>query len=195
MRKKLIAGNWKMHGSGPMVSDLLAALKSACGENERADMAVFPPFPYLAQTRDLLQDSNICWGGQTLYPEEKGAFTGEVSAGMLRDLGCHYVLVGHSERRSLFGESNADVARRFQAAQAAGLEPHPRAKAFRAWINENRLRFGRVIGTDLTPEHTRVLDLSVGSLELGHYLNFSAIQRVLDDLEGTYAREVTQDVD
>lgn len=123
MRRKLVAGNWKMHGSLPMVKDLLHQLAAVAGDENSAEMAVFPPFPYLARTQKMLRESHVNWGAQTLHPAPKGAFTGEVSAAMLLDFGCRYVLVGHSERRTLFGESNADVADRFDAALEAGLEP------------------------------------------------------------------------
>ena len=122
MRKILVAGNWKMHGSKAMVNGLLQGLLAA-PDSERAELAVFPPFPYLALAQSLLSGSSIAWGAQTLNPVAQGAHTGEVSAPMLLDTGCRYVLVGHSERRSLYGESDADVAERFAAALAAGLEP------------------------------------------------------------------------
>jgi triosephosphate isomerase len=123
MRRKLVAGNWKMHGSRSMVKELLEHLITGVGLGETADMAVFPPFPYLRKTQKMLKGSPIGWGGQTIHPAAKGAFTGEVSASMLLDFECRYVLVGHSERRTLFGESDADVAERFAAAIDAGLEP------------------------------------------------------------------------
>jgi triosephosphate isomerase len=123
MRRKLVAGNWKMHGSEAMVKELLHPLLATVTHDEAVEMAVFPPFPYLARTRKILQGSPIAWGAQTLNPAPKGAFTGEVSASMLLDFGCHYVLVGHSERRTLFGESDSAVAERFMAALDAGLEP------------------------------------------------------------------------
>jgi triosephosphate isomerase len=123
MRRILLAGNWKMHGSTEMVESLLNGLLDASQQESPVDMAVFPPFPYLAQAQALLKGSNISWGAQNLNPAEKGAYTGDISAGMLLDFGCRYVLVGHSERRALFGESDKDVAMRFDAAYRAGLEP------------------------------------------------------------------------
>ena len=123
MRRILLAGNWKMHGSMEMVESLLNGLLLASQQESRVDMAVFPPFPYLGQVRALLKDSNISWGAQNLNPAPQGAYTGDVSAGMLLDFDCRYVLVGHSERRALFGESDKDVAMRFEAAYQAGLEP------------------------------------------------------------------------
>ncbi len=122
MRKILVAGNWKMHGSRAMVTALLDGLLTAPAR-DGVEMAVFPPFPYLAQAQSLLSGSPIAWGAQTLNPHEKGAHTGEVSAAMLREFGCRYVLVGHSERRTLYKESDADVAERFAAALDAELEP------------------------------------------------------------------------
>lgn len=122
MRKILVAGNWKMHGSKAMVQSLLDTLLSAPAQPQ-ADLAVFPPFPYLGMAQSLLAGSDIAWGAQNLNPAAQGAHTGEVSAGMLLDFGCRYVLVGHSERRTLYGEGDGDVAARFAAALDAGLEP------------------------------------------------------------------------
>ncbi len=123
MRKILVAGNWKMHGSQAMVQELLEGLLEGTKEASNVDMAVFPPFPYLAQACSLLDGSDIAWGAQYMNPVAQGAHTGEVSAGMLLDFGCRYVLAGHSERRSIYGESDADVAEQFEAALAAGLVP------------------------------------------------------------------------
>ena len=123
MRKILLAGNWKMHGSVAMVKSLLNELLLASKQESVVDMAVFPSFTFLAQAQRILQGSNISWGAQNLNPASQGAYTGEVSAGMLLDFACRYVLVGHSERRALFGESDNDVALRFKAAHLAGLEP------------------------------------------------------------------------
>lgn len=123
MRTLLVAGNWKMHGSQAMTEALVTGLAEAIDGLEGFDVAVFPPAPFLAQVQSLAAGTPIAWGGQTLHPAEQGAFTGEVSGAMLKDFGCRYVLVGHSERRSLFGETDADVAERFEAALEAGLEP------------------------------------------------------------------------
>lgn len=120
MRKKLVAGNWKMHGSLAENAALLSALKPALAGIEAV---VCVPFPYLAQAQAELTGSSIAWGAQNVSEQAKGAFTGEVSVSMLLDFGCTYVIVGHSERRSLYGESDALVARKYVAAQAAGLTP------------------------------------------------------------------------
>jgi len=120
MRKKLVAGNWKMHGSLAENAALLAALKPALAG---IDAVVCVPFPYLAQAQAELAGSTIAWGAQNLSEQSRGAYTGEVSAAMLLDFGCTYVIVGHSERRSLYGESDALVASKYMAAQAAGLKP------------------------------------------------------------------------
>ena len=120
MRKKLVAGNWKMHGNLAENAALLTALKPALAG---IDAVVCVPFPYLAQAQAELAGSSIAWGAQNLSEQAKGAFTGEVSAGMLLDFGCAYVIVGHSERRSLYGESDTLVASKYMAAQAAGLTP------------------------------------------------------------------------
>ena len=123
MRKILVAGNWKMHGSKTMVRTLLEGLLAGSSEDGKADLAVFPSFPYLSLTEAILSGSHITWGGQTLNPNAQGAHTGETSGSMLTDMGCQYVLVGHSERRAIYAESDADVAQRFKAALDAGLEP------------------------------------------------------------------------
>jgi triosephosphate isomerase len=120
MRKKLVAGNWKMHGSLAENAALLAALKPALAGIEAV---VCVPFPYLAQAQAELAGTSIAWGAQNVSEHAKGAFTGEVSASMLLDFGCMYVIIGHSERRSLYGESDALVASKYVAAQAAGLTP------------------------------------------------------------------------
>jgi triosephosphate isomerase len=123
MRKILIAGNWKMNGSMMMIRKLLDGIIKGAGDNPAAELAVFPPFPYLSMVRAMAVNTPVAWGAQTLNPNPAGAHTGEVSADMLLDLECQYVLVGHSERRELYGESDADVAERFAAAHAAGLVP------------------------------------------------------------------------
>lgn len=120
MRKKLVAGNWKMHGSLADNAALLSAIKPALAGVEAA---VCVPFPYLAQAQAALAGTTIAWGAQNLSEQPKGAFTGEVSSAMLLDFGCTYVIVGHSERRSLYGESDELVAKKYMAAQAAGLTP------------------------------------------------------------------------
>jgi len=124
MRRPMVAGNWKMHGSLDMVRELTGALKAdPITSDPEVTVAVFPPFVYLAETRDCLTGSAIHWGGQNLSEYDAGAYTGEVAASMLLDTGCRYVLVGHSERRTLYGESDEVVARKFAAARQAGLTP------------------------------------------------------------------------
>lgn len=123
MRSKLVAGNWKMHGSLTENEALLDALKTGLATGPSLQCAVCVPFPFLAQAQALLQGSGIAWGAQDVSEHAKGAYTGEVSAPMLRELGCRYVIVGHSERRSLHGEDSQRVARKMRAAQAAGLTP------------------------------------------------------------------------
>ncbi len=122
MRRKLVAGNWKMHGSLAENEALLAGVLAGVA-GAKTDVAVCVPFPFLAQVQAKLAGSPVAWGAQNLSQHGKGAFTGEVSAAMLRDFGCKYVIVGHSERRALYGETDELVAEKFEAAQAAGLVP------------------------------------------------------------------------
>ena len=123
MRKPLVAGNWKMHGTRAENADLVRTLLDQLPPDARAEVLVCPPFVYLWETGRLLKDSDVALGAQSVCAEAQGAFTGEVSGAMLRDVGCRYVLVGHSERRQLYGETDALVARKFMAAQAQGLIP------------------------------------------------------------------------
>ena len=122
-RIRLVAGNWKMHGSRASNSALLEALLPEVGRQGSVECAVCPPYPYLEQVCGRLQGTPIACGAQNLSEHAQGAYTGEVSAAMLKEFGCRYVIVGHSERRQHYGESDARVAAKFAAAQAAGLTP------------------------------------------------------------------------
>lgn len=121
MRQKLVAGNWKMHGNLQMTQDLLKKLLEK--QLPEAQLLVCPPFPYLQQAAQLLQGSGVALGAQDCSVAQEGAFTGEVSAFMLADLGVSHVLLGHSERRQYQQESNELVLAKAQAALAAGLVP------------------------------------------------------------------------
>lgn len=123
MRQPLVAGNWKMNGSREMSSDLLAALVRGTEDGVAAEVLVCPPFVYLADAQKSLRGSGMKLGAQSLCAEEAGAYTGEIAANMLLDFDCEYVIVGHSERRALYGEDDALVARKFMAALKAGLKP------------------------------------------------------------------------
>ncbi len=122
MRKKLVAGNWKMHGSRSMAGALLKEI--VAGKPTSIDVAVFPPYPYLAELAWQHAEAGVGIGAQDVSEHQgQGAYTGEVAAAMLSDIGASWVLVGHSERRQYHGESNALVARKFAAACAGGLTP------------------------------------------------------------------------
>lgn len=123
MSRSLVVGNWKMHASQAQVTDLLSGLKAGMPALDGIEVAVCPPYPYLSQAAGLLAGSRIGLGAQNLAVEAFGAHTGEVSGPMLVDVGCRYVIVGHSERRSLYGEHNALVAQKFRAARQHGLVP------------------------------------------------------------------------
>ncbi len=123
MRQSLVVGNWKMSGSYQSIQALLESLKQGIAKVTKAEVGVCPPFVYLQQVSGLLAGSPITWGAQNLSDEAPGAFTGEIAANMLLDFKCKYVIVGHSERRNLYGESDDLVAKKFAVAQATGLIP------------------------------------------------------------------------
>lgn len=122
MSRKLIAGNWKMNGGLAANEALVQAMLAGIGQ-PAADVALCVPAPYLAQLQSLLQGSSIAWGAQDVSAHEQGAYTGEVSVSMLKDFGCRYALVGHSERRQYHGETDALVAAKAQHALAGGVTP------------------------------------------------------------------------
>ena len=123
LRGRLVAGNWKMHGSRATNPGLLDALLAAAGGLGGVECAICVPFPFLAETSTRLTGSKLALGAQNVSEFASGAYTGEVSAGMLAEFGCRFALVGHSERRAMYGETDAQVAKKFAAAQKAGLTP------------------------------------------------------------------------
>jgi triosephosphate isomerase len=122
-RRPIMAGNWKMNMLVSEAEALVRGLKSGLDGTEEVDVVVAPPFPSLHSVGKALSGSSIALAGQNLHWEESGAYTGEVSATMLLDVGCKYVIIGHSERRQFFGETNETVNRRVKAALLAGLDP------------------------------------------------------------------------
>lgn len=112
-----------MNGSEAANAALVDGILGGLPESDRVDLLVCPPFPYLAAVGAMLDGSGVSLGAQDVSEHESGAYTGEVAPAMLRDVGCEYVIVGHSERRTLYGESSARVAAKFAAAQGAGLTP------------------------------------------------------------------------
>ena len=129
MRRPLVAGNWKMNGSLSRAAELARALaaaltgEAASGGESAPELAVFPPFVHLPSVVEILAGSAVSVGAQDVSEHEAGAYTGEVAGGMLTELGCRYTLVGHSERRALFGDTDERVAAKFERAQACGLVP------------------------------------------------------------------------
>jgi triosephosphate isomerase len=123
MRNFLVAGNWKMHGDDAANRELVAGILEGAPASDRVSLLVCPPYPYLASVAAQLQGSAVELGAQNVSEHEAGAYTGEVAPAMLADVGCRYAIVGHSERRTLYGESSTQVAEKMAAALGGGLVP------------------------------------------------------------------------
>ena len=122
LRQKSVVGNWKMYTNTSEAKRLAKAVVDGMSAEERVSVTLCPPFPYLALVGEILKGSGVALGAQNVYPEKEGAFTGEVSPTMLLDLGCKYVILGHSERRHKLGESDAFINQKVKVALAAGLD-------------------------------------------------------------------------
>lgn len=123
MRKTVIAGNWKLNNTSKEAVELVTLLKRDLADVSDVDIIVCPVFTVIADVRDVLSESNIKIGAQNLYWEDSGAFTGEISAPLIKDVGAEYVIIGHSERRQFFGETNETVNKKIKAALQHGLTP------------------------------------------------------------------------
>jgi triosephosphate isomerase len=162
MRRPIVAGNWKMHGSRAEVARLIEELLARAPAEPAAECVICPPFVYLQEAGRLLRGSAFSLGGQDVCADNQGAFTGEIAAAMLKDVGCEYVIVGHSERRLLYREGDQLVARKFGAAHARQLIPILCLGEQLADREAGRMR--EVIGRQLDA----VLELcGAGSLEQG----------------------------
>ena len=129
MRQPLVAGNWKMNGTRASVAALLDGLKAGIGQVTTAEVAVCAPAILIADTQASLQGTSIKWGGQDVSVHESGAYTGEIAGPMLADFGCHFVIIGHSERRAYHGESDALVAETAMNAEAVTVRIRRRPRA------------------------------------------------------------------
>ena len=123
MREFLVAGNWKMNGSTAASEALISGIVAGVPAGSGFRLLVCPPFPYLASVAGQISGSAVALGAQNVSEHESGAFTGETAPSMLKDVGCNYVIVGHSERRAIYSETSEQVAAKFLAAQAAGITP------------------------------------------------------------------------
>lgn len=123
MRQPLVAGNWKLNGSKQSIKNLLEGIIGGIQDVKRADVAVCAPYIYLPHVADLLKGSSIGYGAQNISEYDSGAYTGEVAGSMLKEFGCKYAIVGHSERRTIYGESDAQVADKLVAAQKSHIIP------------------------------------------------------------------------
>lgn len=123
MRRPFVAGNWKMNGSINSIRELLTNIKQGCERVEVAELAVFPSYPYLALCEEMLCKTQVGWGAQNASDQVEGAFTGEVSINMLHDFNCQYVLLGHSERRHIYMESDEFIAAKLKRVLASSIIP------------------------------------------------------------------------
>jgi triosephosphate isomerase len=123
MRQPLVAGNWKLNGNRQSIDKLLQGILGGMQDVKKAEVAVCAPYIYIPQVADSLKNSTIKYGAQNVSEYESGAYTGEISATMLQEFGCNYAIVGHSERRSIYGETDQQVANKFVSAQKAGIRP------------------------------------------------------------------------
>lgn len=150
MRKKVIAGNWKMNNDLNGTVGLISDLKKGVTEQTKATVIVCPPFTSLETAQALLKDSSIKLGAQNMHFEESGAYTGEISPSMLKSVGCEYVILGHSERRTIFGETDQIINKKIKTAVKHGLKPifcigetlEEREKGITFEICERQVRFG-----------------------------------------------------
>ena len=123
MRRSLVAANWKLHGSFSLVDSLITSIDARAAGTASPDIVIAPPYPYLARASERLAAGNMFLAAQNVCEHDSGAYTGEVSASMVAELGCRYVITGHSERREYYAESNPIVAAKFKRIQAASLTP------------------------------------------------------------------------
>jgi len=122
MRKTLVAGNWKLNGSKESIKELLDGILAGMSE-AKTDVAVCAPYIYIPLVQEILSDTEVAYGSESISEHDSGAYTGEISGPMLNDFACHYAIVGHSERRTVFAEQDADTANKFAAARKHGLKP------------------------------------------------------------------------
>lgn len=123
MRRSIVVANWKLNGSLEMAESLVSVIDAQCSAVDGVDAVICPPYPYLARVAELISAKNLSLGAQSVSKQESGAYTGEVSAEMVAEFGCGYAIVGHSERREYYAETDAIVAAKFVRIQTAGLIP------------------------------------------------------------------------
>jgi len=123
MRKPFVAGNWKMNGSRASINTLVSGILEGMGRVNNAEVVVCPSFVYISEVANMLEGSAVNYGSQDVAKEESGAYTGEISVSMLKDMACKYAIVGHSERRALYGDTDKIVAEKFVAAQNGSVTP------------------------------------------------------------------------
>lgn len=123
MRQVMVAGNWKMNGSSESIKELMSSIKDGMSSVTKAEVVVCPPAVYISRVFGATDGSDIKVGSQNICDEDSGAFTGELSGDMLKDVGCEYAIIGHSERRALYVETDGLVAKRYAAARRNGVKP------------------------------------------------------------------------
>jgi triosephosphate isomerase len=166
MKQPLIVANWKMHGTEARSAALARGLTHRLGREREAEIVIAPPFTALSEVREATRRGRLKISGQNIHWEKEGPFTGEVSAEMLRDLGCAYVIVGHSERRRLFGESDEMIAKKLAAALRAGLRP---ILCVGESLEERRRQItARVIGRQLRTALKGLGESAIGKIDIAY---------------------------
>ncbi len=203
MRKWIVAGNWKMHNTVAEAVALADAIKKGVSELKNGEVVVAPPFTALAAVGKALAGSAVATAAQNMHEEDKGAFTGEVSAAMLKDAGCRYVILGHSERRKYFGETDEGVNRKVKKALMSGLGPivcvgetdEERANGVTRSVVEKQIR-GALLGVekidDVVIAYEPVWAIGTGKVATSAQAEdvHAFIRGLLGDLYGSTASQV-----
>ena len=202
MRQRFVMGNWKMNGRLDQIDTLLQDIVAEIPEHVQVQCVVFPPALYLSKTQHVLNETPIHWGAQNIYPADNGAYTGEICAPMLRDFGCRYVLVGHSERRHLFHEDEKFVSEKFHHVKEHDMIPvlcvgetlKQREQGLTEQVISQQLLAVTQMGTHFF-KNCVVAYEPVWAIGTGHTATPEQVQSVHAFIRGLVAKEHEEDAD